>query len=92
MFFPFPLRFGVALIVFSSFIASSNAADEDVERFFQIGDSVTFPCQRQNVGDEDSLMRWAVGTKTIFENDEITAGVPNAARYRYTDKTSLAIP
>jgi len=81
MFFPFPMRFGVALILLSSLIASSNAADEDVEKFFQIGDSVTFQCQRQNVGDEDSLMKWAIGTKTIFENDAIVAGVPNADRY-----------
>lgn len=81
MFFSFPMRFGVALILLSSLIVSSNAADEDVEKFFQIGDSVTFQCQRQNVGDEDSLMKWAIGTKTIFEDDAVVAGVPNAARY-----------
>ena len=82
MFFPFPMRFGVTLIILSSLIVSSNAANENVEKVFRIGDSVTFQCQRHiRVDDEDFLMKWTMGTKTIFENNNIVAGVPNAARY-----------
>ena len=80
---PFPVRFLVAFAALSSTLWTSSDADEDVEMSYSIGGSVTLTCPRKNAGNPDYLMKWSIGSRTIFEDGDLTAGIEKGERYKY---------